>query len=81
MSIPRIDLGYKAVLQLEQVFTVEHLAFLAERHRSVYHVRLGRVMPAAALMNWQGRVLVSDIQLGLLRIYRSPERRMKVVSK
>ena len=77
MSIPRVVLDYKAVLQLEPVFTVEHLAFLAERHRSVYHVRLGRVLPAAALMNWQGRVLVSDIQLGLIRIYRPAERKKK----
>lgn len=77
MSTPRIDLDYKEMLMLEQVFTVEHLAFLAERHRSVYHVRLGRVLPAAALMNWQGRLLVSDIQLGFIRIYRPAERKKK----
>ena len=73
--MPRIDLKIKDVLDMEPVFSVEHLAFLAEHHRSVYWVSQSRVLPAAVLMNWQGRILVSDIQLGYIRIYRSRHKR------
>ena len=53
----------------ETVVSVEHIMQLAEERRSCYHVRIGRIIPAAVLQNWTARMLHKHIQAKLLRVY------------
>ena len=53
----------------ETVVSVEHIMQLAEERRSCYHIRIGRILPAAVLQNWSARMLHNNIQAKLLRVY------------
>lgn len=53
----------------ETVVSVEHVMQLADERRSCYHIRIGRIIPAAVLQNWTARMLHIHIEAKLLRIY------------
>ena len=53
----------------ETVVSVEHIMQLAEERRSCYHIRIGRIIPAAVLQNWSARMLHNNIQSKSLRVY------------
>ena len=53
----------------ETVVSVEHIMQLADERRSCYHIRVGRIIPAAVLQNWTARMLHIQIKAKLLRIY------------
>jgi hypothetical protein len=46
------------------VYSVEHLAILAEQKRSVV-TRFARHLPASVVLNWQGAYLLQQIKNGM----------------
>ena len=53
----------------ETVVSVEHVMQLVDERRSCYHIRIGRIIPAAVLQNWTARMLHKNIEAKLLRVY------------
>lgn len=58
----------------ELVDSVEHLYRLSIARRACYHSVLNRIIPAKALLNWQGSQLIKSIMLGNIKIYPKPKK-------
>lgn len=67
--------------KFERVVSVEHLMLLVSEHRSCYNSWSCRIIPAAALANWQAKLLHDLIMDGRILIYPKPERRKKCTTK
>lgn len=52
------------VYSLERVYSVEHLAILAEQKRSVV-TQFAVHLPASVVLNWQGTYLLQKIKNGM----------------
>lgn len=69
-----LTISYKGkVYSLERVYSVEHLAILAEQKRSVF-TRFAGHLPASVVLNWQGTYLLQQIKNGMW-IYPQKEER------
>ena len=60
-----LTITYKGkVYSLERVYSVEHLAILAEQKRSVF-TRFAGHLPASVVLNWQASYLLQQIKNGM----------------
>lgn len=74
----RIDIDSSG---FERVVSVEHVIRLAAERRACYHTWHDRIYPAAALANWQAKVLHDSINDGRILIYPKPGKAKQCITK